>query len=146
MLRAVAEVYEQEGSARGAAESVNLRPELGGHGPYRFNHDRTDFRFYLDNGVGYYRLVEMAIPQAISQWYLGAGAAVGFSSITGMATLDHLLTLREHGKIDFRVWPQEGLVPEANKHTIVESYLAMYPEPTDFGDCPEILSTLVSAT
>jgi hypothetical protein len=137
MLSKVAEAYHQAGSARRAAESINRRPRLGGHGPYRFDHDRTDFRFYLDNGVAYYRLVEMAIPQAISQWYLGAGAAVGFSSITGMAALDHLLTSREHGDIDFQVWPQEGLVPEADKHVVVESYPAMYPEPYDFGPCPD---------
>ena len=66
MPRTVAEVYEREGSARGAAENVNLRPGCGGHGPFRFNQSGTDFRFYLDNGVGYFRLTEMAIPQAIS--------------------------------------------------------------------------------
>ena len=111
MLTKVAEVYEREGSARRAAESINLLHRLGGHGPYRFNQDRTDFRFYLDNGVGYYRLIEIAVPQAISQWYMGAGAAVGFGSITGMATLDRLITMRDRGGKDFRVWPQEGIVP-----------------------------------
>ncbi len=135
MLNAVADVYEREGSARRAAESVNLRPGFGGHGPYRFNQNRTDFRFYLDNGVGYYRLMEMAIPQAISQWYLGSGGTVGFSSISGMAALDHLITTREQGQIDFRVWPQEVIVPDADRHVIVESYPAMYPEPMSYGDC-----------
>ncbi len=67
MLRAVAGVYDEEGSARNAAEGINLRPRLSNHGPYRFNHNRTDFRFHLDNGVGYYRMTEMTIPQAISQ-------------------------------------------------------------------------------
>jgi hypothetical protein len=137
MLGEVAEVYIQKGSARRAAESINLQSRFDDHGPYRFDHDRTDFHFYLDNGVAYYRLVEMAIPQAISQWYLGAGAAVGFSSITGMVALDHLITLREHGDVDFQVWPQESLVPETDKHVIVESYPAMYPEPSDFGGCPD---------
>ncbi|CAA9287371.1 MAG: hypothetical protein AVDCRST_MAG93-3639 [uncultured Chloroflexia bacterium] len=135
MLRAVAEVYEREGSARGAAEKVNLRPGFGGHGPYRFNKSRTDFRFYLDNGVGYFRLTEIAIPQAISQWYLGSGGTVGFSSISGMVTLHRLMVAREQGLIDFRVWPQEGVVPDADRHVIVESYPAMYPEPTSYGDC-----------
>lgn len=81
--------------------------------------------------------MEMAIPQAISQWYLGSGGTVGFSTITGMAALDHLMTLRKQGAIDFRVWPQEGLTPEADKHIIVESYPAIYPEPQDYGGCTD---------
>ena len=135
MLEEVAQVYDQEGSARRAAESINLRPELEGPGPYRFDHDRTDFRFYLENGVAYYRLVEMAIPQAISQWYLGSGGTVGFSSITGMVTLHRLITMRDRGQTDFRVWPQEGLIPDSDKHLVVESYPAMYPEPASYGAC-----------
>lgn len=135
MLKEIARIYDQEGSVRKAAESINLQPEFEGHGPYRFNPNRTDFRFYLDNGVAYYRLMEMAVPQAISQWYLGSGGTVGFSSITGMATLHRLITSREQGHIDFQVWPQEGNVLNAGKHILAESYPAMYPEPASYGDC-----------
>ncbi len=52
-----------------------------------------------------------------------------------MAALDHLNITRERGGTDFRVWPQEGIVPDADKHIIVESYPAMSPEPGSYGDC-----------
>ncbi len=137
MLGALSRLYAEEGMARSAAQSINSFARFGGHGPYRFDVNRTDFRFYLDNETPYYRLVEIAIPQAISQWYLGSGGTVGFSSITGMAALRYLMDMRAQGEIDFRVWPQEGLVPEANKHVIVESYPAVYPEPPDYGECTD---------
>jgi len=137
MLATLSGLYAEEGTARVVAQEVNSSESFGGHGPYRFNDTRTDFRFYLDNGTPYYRLVEMAVPQAISQWYLGSGGTVGFSTITGMATLDLLMTLRRKGDLDFQVWPQEGLVPEEDKHVIVESYPAIYPEPSDFGECTD---------
>ena len=109
MLGVISNLYTEEGTARSVAQRVNASPSFGGHGPYRFNDTRTDFRFYLDNGTSYYRLVEKAVPQAISQWYLGSGGTVGFSTITGLAALDQLMTLREKGHLDFQVWPQAPL-------------------------------------
>lgn len=137
MLGAVSGLYAEEGTARAVAQKINSSQSFGGHGPYRFNDTRTDFRFYLDNATPYYRLVEMAVPQAISQWYLGSGGTVGFSSITGMAALHHLMEMRGQGEVDFRVWPQEGFAPEEDKHVIVESYPAIYPEPPDYGGCTD---------
>jgi hypothetical protein len=137
MLGAVSDLYAEEGTARAVAQRINSSQSFGGHGPYRFNDSRTDYRFYLDNATPYYRLVEMAVPQAISQWYLGAGGTVGFSSITGMAALHYLTEMRQKGEIDFRVWPQEGLLPEEGKHIIVESYPAIYAKPPDYGDCTD---------
>ncbi len=137
MLGALSRSYADEGTARATARRVNLSDRFEGHGPYRFDDDRADFCFYLDEKVSYYRLVETVIPQAISQWYLGSGGTVGFSSITGMAALRHLMNMRAQGEIDFRVWPQEGLTPDADKHVIVESYPAVYPEPPDYGECTD---------
>ena len=137
MLRRLAKVYADKETARSTAEEINSFERFGGHGPYRFDRDRSDFRFYLHSGTAYYRLVEMAVPQAISQWYLGAGNAVGFSSITGMAALDHLIELRDEGEVEFHVWPQEGLVPDPYKHILAESYPAIYPELSDYGECTD---------
>ena len=137
MLGALSSAYDEEGTARAVSQRINSSQSFGGHGPYRFNHNRTDFRFYLDNATPYYRLVEMAVPQAISQWYLGSGGTVGYSTITGMAALHHLMEMRGRGELDFRVWPQEGLMPDADKHIIVESYPAIYPEPEDYGECTD---------
>lgn len=135
MLGALSELYEERGKARLVAEQINNLPRFGGHGPYRFNHNRTDARFYLDSGVAYYRLVETAIPQAISQWYLGAGGVVGFHTITGLSALHDLLARRQRGEVDFLVWPQECCTPDNGKHILVESYPALYPAPAGFGDC-----------
>lgn len=85
MLGTLSSLYDEEGTARSVAQRINSSASFGGHGPYRFDDSRTDFRFYLDSGTPYYRLVEMAVPQAVSQWYLGSGGTVGFSTITGMA-------------------------------------------------------------
>ncbi len=60
---------------------------------------------------------------------------MGFGSITGMAALHCLMELREKGEAQFRVWPQEGLAPEANKHVLAENYPAIYPEPSDYDGC-----------
>ncbi len=135
MLGAVAERYHEQERAESAAKEINSRIE--GSGPYRFSLDRSDFRFYLDNGVAYYRMVETLVPQAISQWYLGAGPRVGSSTITGLATLDHLMVLRDQGEIEFQVWPQECNTSDGARHIMVESYPAIYPEPQDFGGCRE---------
>jgi hypothetical protein len=105
-LNAVAARYLQSGTARVTAEAIKADPRFGGHGPYRFDEGRTDRHFYNDRAVAYYRLVEVAIPQAISQWYVGSGGTVGFHTITGLAALAGLLARRDAGELSFAVWPQ----------------------------------------
>lgn len=117
----------EHGTARVAALAVNARPEFGGHGPYRFDENRNDFRFYLDRGIRYYREVETFVPQALSPWYVGSGAAVGFSTITGMAAIGEMLRARDRGDCDFRVWPFETIASGA--HVIAEVYPAIWPHP-----------------
>ena len=125
MIRAVAQRYEQAGTARAMARALEREPRFGGHGPYRFDDSRADFRFYVDHGVAYFRLTDLAAPQAISHWYLGSGGTVGFHTITGMAALHHLLGRREAGEIDFRVWPHEVVEPDGRTHVLAESYPAL---------------------
>ena len=127
--------YAEAGTARATAQAINAQPRFGGHGPFRFDESRNDFRFGLDHGVAYYRLTELIAPQAISQWYLGSGGNVGFHSITGIAMLDDLIRRREAGQLDFEVWPQETPLPTGERHVLVESYPAICPKPSDFGPC-----------
>lgn len=125
MIRKIAEKYEANGTARSTAYAVNADVRHCGHGPYRFDDNRNDFRFYLDKGVAYYRLTELIAPQSISQWYLGSGGTVGFHTISGLAAINHLVREREAGRFDFVVWPHESLVPDETKHVLVESYPAV---------------------
>lgn len=130
MLREIGRLYGEEETARAVAKRINGWPRFNGNGPYRFA-DRSNFRFYRDKGIAYYRLVELVVPEAISQWRLGAGAAVGFSTITGLAAIDTLASRRAEGKIDFRVWPQELDRPAGDEHVLVESYPAIFPNPAN---------------
>jgi hypothetical protein len=59
-------------NARTVSGRIEVETTLG-DGPYRFNDSRTDFRFYTEHNIAYYRLVELLTPQAISEWYLGSG-------------------------------------------------------------------------
>lgn len=123
----MASLMDEHETARAAALSINARPEFGGHGPYRFDENRNDFRFYLDHGVRYYREVETFVPQALSPWYVGSGAAVGFSTITGMAAIAELLQARYRKECDFRIWPfEEG---DDACHVLAEVYPAIWPHP-----------------
>ena len=106
-MDAVAVAYRTHGSALVAARAINNDLRFGGHGPFRFDGCRTDRRFYDSHDVPYYRLTEIAIPQAISQWYLGSGGKVGSHTITGLAGLAELLRRRDAGELAFAVWPQE---------------------------------------
>jgi len=135
MLNAIATLYRRAGTARATAEAINDDPRFGGHGPYRFDEGRTDYHFYNDHGVAYYRLIEVAIPQAISQWYLGSGGTVGFHTITGLAALADLLARRDSGKLAFAIWPQETISLPAEGHLVVESYPAICPRLDDYGPC-----------
>ena len=67
------------------------------------------------------------MPQALSVWYLGAGAKVGGHALTWLAELDGLLAKREKGGCAFHVWPHEGLVLPTRAHVIAESYPALFP-------------------
>jgi hypothetical protein len=133
LIRQIGEVYAKAGTARIAAQTVNARPHLKGHGPYRFDESRTDFQFYLAHDVAYYRLTELAAPQAISQWYLGSGGTVGFHTITGLSAIDWPIGLRENGELDFAVWPFEGL--RTNQSILVETYPAICPKCPDDIQC-----------
>jgi hypothetical protein len=135
LLRKLGQLYNHHRTARATAVALNAQARFNGHGPYRFDDSRSDFRFYLDNEVPYYRLTETLAPQAISQWYLGSGGTVGFHTITGLATLDHLISLREERKLEFEIWPHETLHPDGRRHVLVESYPALYPPPDDYGPC-----------
>jgi hypothetical protein len=135
MIRTIANQYEENGTARATALAANNKERFGGHGPYRFNDSRNDFRFYSDNGVAYYRLTELIAPQAISQWYLGSGGTVGFHTISGLSAINHLVHEREAGRLDFVVWPHESLTPDRTKHVLVESYPAVCVCPGDYSPC-----------
>jgi hypothetical protein len=135
MIRSIGQLYRTHETARASAQAINAKAKFNGHGPYRFDESRSDFRFHLDHGVGYYRLTELLSPQAISQWYLGSGGTVGFHSITGLAAIDELIGLREKGEVDFEVWPQETILPSGDKHVFVESYPSICPSLDDYGDC-----------
>jgi hypothetical protein len=135
MIAAVAEKYEENGTARATAHAVNHEERFRGHGPYRFNESRNDFRFYADYGVAYYRLTELIAPQGISQWYLGSGGTVGFHTISGLSAINHLVQEREAGRLDFVVWPHECLTPDGTRHVLVESYPAVCQCPGDYGPC-----------
>jgi hypothetical protein len=136
-ISAIAKRYEESKTARATAMSINNDKRFRGHGPYRFNSNRNDFRFYADNGIAYYRLTELVAPQAISQWYLGSGGTVGFHTISGLAAISHLIEAREAGKLDFCVWPHEheGFAPDGSRHVIAESYPAICGYAGDFGPC-----------
>jgi hypothetical protein len=133
MIHKIADLYGEQGTARAAAQAINALPAFSGHGPFRFNETRHDYRFYVQKSVAYYRLTELAAPQAISQWYLGSGGTVGFHTITGLSTINHLVDLREEGRVRFKVWPHETLIPEGN--TLIESYPALCPKLAYYGPC-----------
>jgi hypothetical protein len=135
MIHEIARIYEKEGTARAVAQSINKQERFAGHGPFRFNSDRSDFRFYLDHEIAYFRLTELIAPQAISQWYLGSGATVGLQTISGLYAIDRLVREREAGKFDFVVWPLECLDPDGTKHVIAESYPSICPKFVDTVQC-----------
>ncbi len=137
MIQRIATLYRQHRTARATAQHINTLPQFEGHGPFRFNESRNDFRFYMQHGISYYRLCEMLAPQSISQWYLGAGGTVGFHSITGMAALHDLVLKRQRGDFEFEVWPQETLAPTGAKHVFAEVYPSLCPRLDDYGPCQD---------
>lgn len=118
----MAALLDEHHTARDLAHTINEEYHDGG--PFRIT-DRVGHRFYVRHGVPYYRLTEQFAPQAISQWYLGKGATVGFSSITGLACLGRLMSLRQKGDVDFAVFPFEE--PTRARHVVAEIYPALYP-------------------
>lgn len=137
MVRTLGQRYDNSGTSRATAEQINVDDRFGGHGPYRFDHNRTDYHFYLDRGIAYYRIAELCSPQAISQWYLGSGGTVGFHTISGLAAINFLIEKRDAKKIDFCVWPQECQQLDDSRHVIVESYPSICPLPESFGPCED---------
>jgi len=126
MIDAIDKEYTASGTARAMAKKKNLEPQFNGHGPYRFNDSRSDYVFYRDNDIAYYRLTELIAPQALSQWYLGSGATVGFHTITGLSALSDLLRQRDANKFAFKVWPFEALNKDEHQHIFAESYPALF--------------------
>jgi len=137
LVRTLAQRYLHSHTARLTAQGINEVHQNVGEGPYRFNENRNAFGFYVDQGVSYFRLTELCAPQAISQWYLGSGGTVGFHTITGLAMLNQLLSLREQKQLDFFVWPHDGLVIPNKKHVFVESYPSLAPSLEDYGPCTD---------
>jgi hypothetical protein len=135
LLCSLRDLYYEHGTARATATAINNREEFQGHGPYRFDDNRADFRFYVQHGVPYYRVIELVVPQAISVWYVGSGATVGFHTITGLVCLASLLDQRDQGLIDFSVWPHEGVTGLPSGHVLLEGYPAVFPKLADFGPC-----------
>lgn len=123
LVAELARELDLHGTARAAAHAINDRFKDGG--PFRFDDSRNDRRFYLNHDVAYFRQGDLITPQCISAFYMGSGAAVGFHTITALATLSRLMDAREEGLVDFHVWPQEGLKPRA-VHVIAETYPALY--------------------
>ncbi len=122
LVDAMAAEHGELGAARATAARINARFPDGA--PFRVDETRNDARFYLRHHVSYYRQVESLVPQAISAWYVGSGAKVGYHTISGMFTLAHLLARRDAGELSFKVWPHEGLgLPDAG-HVIAEGYPA----------------------
>lgn len=111
--------------ARDLAYKINEKFE--GAGPFRDNETRSDFRFYVEHGVPYFRMTENCVPQAISPWYIGSGATVALSTLTGIAALGRLLKKRAEGVCRFRVFPFEEIDPRS--HLIVEVYPAIWADP-----------------
>lgn len=127
MVEVLARLYKKHKKSKATAEAINNCKRFQGSGPFRIDDDRTDYSFYLQYGVGYYRLTELIAPQAISQWYFGPYALVGSHTITGLSTLHDLMTLREHSEIDFDIWPHETLAPDGSGHVLAESYPSLSP-------------------
>lgn len=127
LVRHLAELYDEHGTARAAARAVN--EAAVGAGPFRFNDSRNDCRFYTDHQVGYFRQVELFAPQVISTFYMGSGAAVGFHTITFLAALDALISRRdatERGELDFSVWMHEAFDADDAHHLLAECYPSLF--------------------
>jgi len=135
MVRCLDDLYGAHGTARATATAINKRDKRHCGGPYRFDESRNDFRFYVKHHVPYYRAIELFMPQAISVWYVGSGATVGFHTITGLCSLAKLLKRRDKGDVRFTVWPHEGIEPPTTGHVLLEGYPAAFPKLADYGPC-----------
>jgi len=120
LVHAMGERCRTHGTARGVGAHINERFADGA--PFRFDAIRSDARWYARNEIAYYRQTELLVPQVISEFYLGSGAAVGFHTITLLATLSALMRDRERGDLAFDVWPQETFAPRAGRHVLAECY------------------------
>ncbi|RAL21791.1 hypothetical protein DL240_13140 [Lujinxingia litoralis] len=89
--------------------------------------------FYSARGVAYWRMVELFLPQSLSAFYMGPGPMVAGHTLTCLAMLDALLTLRDAGELDVSVWPQEGGL-SGTHHVIAECYPSMLPRDTTIQD------------
>lgn len=95
-----------------------------------YRDDQTSHGFFTAHGVGYYRMIDMLIPGAISVFYTGPGPMVAYHTMTCLRMLDELLVVRDDSdELDFGVWVHEEDW-RRRRHLVVEAYPAVFPEPT----------------
>ena len=123
LVKAMGQLYRTHRTARAVGQYLNDQFRDGA--PFRFDAGRSDARWYARYGIPYYRQTELLVPQAISEFYLGSGGAVGFHTITFLATLDDLIRRRKDGETAFDVWPYEVTLPRGQRHVVVECYPAL---------------------
>ena len=139
LVNKIASVYESflgsKAPARCVANEINAT--FAECGPFRTNATRSNFRFYTENDIAYYRHTDTLTPQAISVWYIGSGAQVGLQSISGLYGLSQLLDRRDSRDIRFKVWPHETSSVAHGEHVLAECYPAICPEPDDWDECQD---------
>jgi hypothetical protein len=104
--------------------------------PRRLGQAPQLIELYHQMDLPYYRLVEIAIPEAKSQWYAGYGASVSLQTLTGLSVLAKLARTREEGTVSFKIWPHEVWKPDGG-NVIVECYPALYDNPDQDHCIPE---------
>lgn len=121
-------IGERYGGAERGAPARALAIELGSEktDAFRIKH-RCATEWYLEHGVAYYRATELAVSQAISEFYGGQGAQVALGALSGIYSLDRLIRLRDEGKAAFAVWPFETWDGDSGGHVIAETYPALFP-------------------
>lgn len=130
MVAKVGSHLQETKSPRVLFDRINKLPKFYNEGPFIGDCNRQENGFWSQHGVAYYRLTELAAPQAISQWYRGSGPKVAYSTVTGIAMLSELLKLRSD-RFDFEVWPQEteACGPPTKPHVLVEAYPGLFDLP-----------------
>jgi|GEM_PF-2930465 len=124
LLTGVRERLKSSGAAKALASDLNdeFCKANGCQGPFFNQSEAPSAHPYRAGGFGYYRLTELFIPEAKSQWYVGPGAQVGQSTITGLSMLACLLEQRDELGLEFVVWPHESQRLPSNGHVLVETY------------------------
>jgi hypothetical protein len=122
-------VADRAKPARTVAECLNA--DRGD--AFRFDGDRCSKDWYLGHGVAYFRATELAVSEALSEFYAGAGAQVALGTLSGLNCLAGLFRKREPRETVFKVWPFEATSGEGSQHILAESYPALFP-PADIDE------------